>query len=117
MEDLLKLITNSFNEEVIPDNRIMNQELFPYYIFDIYFPQCNTGYFYMLVSLKDLNYSYIGKTSSIRKISHHDSGVGCTSAEPMHLRPFDVFRKFSVSILTIVCYFIFKRCVKKEGIY
>ena len=80
------LYTINLNEEFIPDNMIMNQESFPYSICDISSPQCNTGYFYMLVSLKYFNYSYIGKTSSIRRrILHHNSGdanLWCKKCEP-----------------------------------
>ena len=80
MEYVLQLITINLNEEFLPENRIINQEPYPYVICDIYLPQYNTGYVYMLVSLKDSNYSCIRKTPSVRrKILHHNYGLGSTS--------------------------------------
>ena len=64
----------------------------PYCICDIALPQCNTDYVYMLMSVNDHNFSYIGKMLSIRtRIQQHNSGVGSVSTEPLHLRPFALF--------------------------
>ena len=92
MEYVLQLITINLNEEFLPENRIINQEPYPYVICDIYLPQRNTGYVYMLVSLKYFNYSCIGKNSQVRRrILQHNYGLGYTSTETMHLLPFDIF--------------------------
>ena len=40
----------------------MTQATCPYRIYDVYLPQYNTGYLYMLVSIKDINLTYIGKS-------------------------------------------------------
>ena len=46
----------------------------------------------MLVSIKDLNFTYIGKTMSIRnRIQRHNSGVLSVSIEPLHLWPYALF--------------------------
>ena len=99
MDDVLELITvkNPISQEVSPattqtSRRIMNPSSFPYRICDVILPQCNTGYVYMLLSMKDTNYTYIGKTLSIRRrIQEHNSGTGSTSTEPLHLRPYALF--------------------------
>ena len=64
----------------------------PFQICDVTLPQCNTGYVHMLISMKDFNFSYIGKTNSIRcRIQEHNSGTGSVSTEPLHLRPYALF--------------------------
>ena len=46
----------------------------------------------MLISIKDMNFTYIGKTMCIRtRIQQHNSGVGSMSTQPPHLRPFALF--------------------------
>ena len=95
MEDVLQLITVGSDVETQPTgqrNRVMTQSSFPYRICDVSLPQCNTGYVYMLISVRDRNYSYIGKTNSIRRrIQEHNTGVGSVSTEPLHLRPYALF--------------------------
>ena len=92
MEEVLQLITVGVNTHVLPARRVMTQATFPYRICDVSLPQCNTGYVYMLMSVNDHNYSYIGKTLSIRRrIQQHNSGVGSVSTEPLHLRPYALF--------------------------
>ena len=55
---------------------------------DFPLPQCNTGCVCMLISVKDTLFTCVGKTMCIReRIHQHDSGVGSTSTEPVHLRP------------------------------
>ena len=42
----------------------------------------------MLISVKDTSFTCIGKTLCIRKrIQQHNSGVGSTSTDPVHLLP------------------------------
>ena len=80
MEEVLQLITVGVNPHVLPARRVMTQATFPYRICDVCLPQCNTGYVYMLMSVNDHNYSYIGKTLSIRRrIQQHYYGVGSVS--------------------------------------
>ena len=96
MEDVLDIITvNSSvnqNEHQVESNRTFTQTSFPYRICDVSLPDCNTGYVYMLVSIKDSSFAYIGKTNSIRtRITQHNTGIGSTSTEPIHLRPFALY--------------------------
>ena len=42
--------------------------------------------------MKNQQYTYIGKTDSIRRrIREHNTGVGSVSTEPTHLRPYTLF--------------------------
>ena len=59
---------------------------------DVSLQQCDTGYVYILMSIKDQNFTYIGKTNNIRtRIRQHNSGIGSISTEPLHLRPYALF--------------------------
>ena len=93
MEDVLKLITiNSNGNEEPARNRVMDQESFPFRICDVILPQCNTGYVYMLISMRDLSFAYIGMTICLRtRVVKHNSGMGSSSTEPAHLRPYALF--------------------------
>ena len=93
MEEVLCLITiNKTNDNQVKTPRSFTQQTFPYRVCDVSLPQCNTGYVYMLLSIKDQNYTYIGKTNNIRtRIQQHNSGVGSISTEPLHLRPYALF--------------------------
>ena len=87
MEEILKLITMNENEP--PTGRVFTQSSFPYRVYDFVLPQCNTGFVYMLISLRDNNFTYIGKTKNIRtRIQQHNAGIGSSSTEPIHLRPY-----------------------------
>jgi len=94
MEDILDLVTinSDINNNPERRNRVLSASSFPYRIKDMPLPQCNTGYVYMLISIKDMNFTYIGKTMCIRtRIQQHNSGVGSMSTQPPHLRPFALF--------------------------
>jgi len=93
MEDVISIIMVGANlQQGTTRNRMLTQRSFPYQIRDMSLPQCNTGYIYMLISIKDTSFSYIGKTYSIRRrIQQHNSGVGSVSTEPLHLRPYALF--------------------------
>ena len=89
MEYLLDVITvNADSEE---DLYTFSPVLYPFRICDLPLPQCRTGFVYMLSSLKQEGYTYVGKTKCLRtRINQHNSGFGSTSTEPTHLRPFAV---------------------------
>ena len=64
IEDILSKITvgsSSIPQEV----PLMTQQHFPYRIRDSELPQCNSGYVYMLLSLRQMDYIYIGETQNI----------------------------------------------------
>ena len=93
MEDVLELITiNSDNNEEPVRNRVMGQQSFPFRICDVILPQCNTGFVYMLISMRDFNFMYIGMTNCLRtRIQKHNTGMGSASTTPAHLRPYALF--------------------------
>ena len=90
MENILDLITVGENiGERVP---ILNYRSFPFRICDISLPQSKTGFVYFLISVRNLDYTYIGECSCITKrLYQHNSGHGSTSTAPAHCRPFAVF--------------------------
>ena len=49
-------------------------------------PDCNTGFVYMILSLKNKEFCYIGETISIRRrLQQHNSGYGSNSTAPKKL--------------------------------
>ena len=98
MEEVLKLITlhpvvNSDNQDVVDDSNrnLFTLQSYPFRLCDVSLPQCNTGFVYMLFSIKRQTYSYIGETICIRqRLKQHNSGYGSTSTAPSYLRPFAV---------------------------
>ena len=93
MEEILCLITiNNTSENHTTRTRSFTQQTFPYRVCDVSLPQYNTEYVYMLLSIKDQNFTYIGKMNNIRtRIRQHNSGLGSISTEPLHLRPYALF--------------------------
>ena len=87
MEHILDVITiNSCEGEA----RITAvPEEYPFQISAIELPQCQTGFVYMLSSLRRRDYTYIGTSNCIRtRIVEHNSGYGSRSTEDYRLRPF-----------------------------
>ena len=94
MEDILDLVTINSDTMSNPErtSRVLSASSFPYRIKDMTLPQCNTGYVYMLISIKDMNFIHIGKTMCIRtRIQQHNSDDGSMSTQPPHLRPYALF--------------------------
>ena len=92
MERVLEVITVNQNDQDSDVSRILNTETYPHLIRDIVLPQCNTGYVYMLVSLRIKDFIYIGTTNCIRsRLKAHNCGHGSTSTEPTYLRPYALF--------------------------
>lgn len=94
MDEVLKLITirnnnNSTENNLQPRRRIMTVDSFPYRICDITLPQCNTGYVYMIVSIKNKNQVFFRYTESLRNsINNHNRGILSMSTEPPQFRPY-----------------------------
>jgi hypothetical protein len=87
IDDVLKLVTVDEGGE--NDHRVMTQREFPFRICDVELPACRTGYVYFLISVRSMDYTYIGQTMCIRtRLRSHNSGYGSSSTEPVHLRPF-----------------------------
>ena len=91
MEKVLSMITMNSTTEYQNQNHPMNQNTFPFIICDFPLPQYNTGYVYMLMSIRDPYFTYIGATFCIRTITQrHNSGDGLSYTEPVHLLPYDI---------------------------
>ena len=96
MEEVLKVITlnNEDDGNINQANsfpRQLSQQFYPFRICDQSLPQCNTGFVYMLTSIRRQTYSYIGETKCLRtRLREHNSGYGSSSTEPSYLRPFAV---------------------------
>ena len=92
MGEILKLITLNNEENQSSDQpRQICQSHFPFRICDTPLPQCNTGFVYMLLSIRRQTYCYIGETKCLRtRLRQHNSGYGSSSTEPSYLRPFAV---------------------------
>ena len=87
MEDILDVVTINC---VSPERPLTaTPDRFPYQISDIELPQCRSGYVYLISSLRDPTYIYIGKANCLRtRIRQHNSGYGSAGTQPYHLRPF-----------------------------
>ena len=91
IEDVLRLVTINDCDDTTTD-QILTQTSFPYRIADVVLPQCNTGYVYMLISLRHPNFTYIGTTLCLRnRLQAHNCGRGAAETTPMYLRPFALF--------------------------
>ena len=71
---------------------VFNHQDCPFRLCDMPLPQCGTGFVYMLVSIRDISYCYIGETQSLsRRLREHNSGYGSNSTAHISLRPFALF--------------------------
>jgi predicted GIY-YIG superfamily endonuclease len=93
IEEVLGLITIDHNRNPESNtNHTMSPSSFPFRVCDMPLPQCNTGFVYMLVSMKHPSYTYIGTTNCIRtRIQMHNCGNGAIETAPAYLRPFALF--------------------------
>ena len=106
VEDVLRLVTINECDDTTTD-QILTQASFPYRIADVVLPQCNTGYVYMLISLRHPNYTYIGTTLCLRnRLQAHNCGRGAAETTPMYLRPFALF--------AYICGFNDDCCIKNK---
>jgi len=70
----------------------------PYRPVDVEIPYDNSGYSYLLVSLRHPSVTYIGQTNNIRRrLREHNSGYGARQTSDERLRPW--------ALLTFVCGF------------
>ena len=93
MEEVIKVITleSEENENEDQNQRQLTQKFYPFRICDSPLPQCNTGFVYMLTSIKRPSYAYVGETECLRRnLKEHNSGYNSCSTEPSYLRPFAV---------------------------
>ena len=68
MAEVLSLITMNNNIDNNRDRRqVIKHKSLPYGICDIMLPQCNTGYVYMLILVRNKNVRYIEKRFQFKK--------------------------------------------------
>ena len=85
-KEMICIITINYDDTKLPARRVITQATYLYRICDVFIPQLNTGYIYILVYIKDINYTFIGKTMLIRnRIQQNYSGLRSVSTEPLHL--------------------------------
>ena len=79
----------------------------PFRPVDVEIPYDNTGYCYLLVSLRETNTTYIGQTNNIRRrLREHNTGYGSVQTTDERLRPW--------ALLTLVCGFQCDRRAQQE---
>ena len=70
---------------------LMTQQHFPYRIRDSYLPQCNSGYVYILLSLRQIDYINMGEIKNIiTRLKQHNQGIGSASTAPEYLCPWAI---------------------------
>ena len=91
MEDILRVVTINNDGNFGMENRRNQMDLssFPYRPTDVILPNDNSGFVYMLISLRSKDFFYIGKTRDLnQRLRSHQSGHGSYSTMPAHLRPY-----------------------------
>ena len=64
----------------------------PFQFCDRPLPNCNTGVVYMLISIKNHNYLYIGMTKNVKiGLNQHNPGNGPSYTMSLNLRPWALF--------------------------
>ena len=91
IENILSTITINTRSQIEDRQETFTQEHFPFRIKDAQLPQCNSGFVYMLISLRQMDYIYIGETKNvITRLKQHNQGIGSSSTAPEHLRPWAI---------------------------
>ena len=92
MELILEMasVTNSQIRNIgIPSIR---RDEHPFRFCDKPLPHCNTGYVYMLISLRNKESTYIGMTNNIQaRLHQHNSGLGTSFTASVRLQPWALF--------------------------
>ena len=91
MDNVMELASVNESADDLQVSVFHHQEC-PFRLCDMQLPTCNTGFVYMLVSLQDTTFSYIGETGNlITRLNQHNSGHGAASTIPSSLRPYAFF--------------------------
>ena len=106
MDRVLSLV--SINGDTNDQNRsIFDYDTYPFRIADIPLPDCNTGFVYMLMSLKENTFIYVGESQCLKiRLGHHNSGNGSTLTTPLHLRPY--------AIIAFICGFDGNKILRRQ---
>lgn len=90
IEEILDVCTINVDNTQPVERRLTATE-FPFRVCDMELPNDSSGVVYLLLSIRDKTFTYIGMTGNIiRRLRQHNSGVGSSSTEPLHLRPYAV---------------------------
>ena len=79
MEKVISLLDSSSSSSSLnlDTSNVFTYSDYPYDFNNIELPDCHTGFVYFLISLKDINKSYIGQTFDLRsRLRAHNSGNG-----------------------------------------
>ena len=89
IEDILSMISTGSSRRL--ERPMMTQRHFPFRIRDAELPQCNSGFVYMLISLRQMDFIYIGETQNIvKRLKEHNQGNGSRTTTPDHLCPWAI---------------------------
>ena len=94
MENILSviIINQCDEEENVKRRGIMNYSSFSFRPCNIILQRDNSGFVYMLISLKSVEFIYIGKTKDLhQQMMSHQSGLGCIAMHLEDLRPYVYF--------------------------
>lgn len=90
---LRKLTVNADQTEDDTDSSsaIDYPTIFPYRTCDIPLPRDNSGFVYLLISIRDFDRTYVGETTNIvRRLQNHNSGYGARGTTDPIYRPYFV---------------------------
>ena len=94
--DYMELILEMASVNYIRNTNIgipsIRRDAHPFRFCDRPLPQCNTGYVYMLISLRNKEATYIGMTNNItNRLHQHNSGLGTSFTASLRLQPWALF--------------------------
>ena len=88
MEQILEIASINYSSTTNVSIPAILRDENPFRFCDRPIPTCNTGIFYMLVSVQNHAYTYIGMTNNIStRLQQHNSGNGHAFTTPNRLRP------------------------------
>ena len=92
MEKVISLVTvQPNNSRTSTNHTIFSYETSPFEFTNLPLPECNTGYVYFLVSLRNRRLSYIGQTFNLKqRLEQHSSGSGTYFTNEIQKRPWAV---------------------------
>lgn len=90
MENVLEMAT--VNDMASDSLTVFTHQHYPFRLCDMSLPTCNTGFVYMLVSVRSSSFSYIGETNNIGvRLNQHNQGYGSQTTCNPSLRPYALF--------------------------
>ena len=93
MESILNMVTinSDGSTEFNPRYSLNYTHNYPYQLSNLALPSDSTGYVYILISLRNKNFTYIGQTQNIRqRLRNHNLGHGAFGTSSPEDRPFAV---------------------------